>query len=355
MSLPAFQKRSEDLFWKTLHHEVNAYFIKRKISPKATAAMYFKAAFFIFMTIAVYLLIIYGRFSTFAILGLVVFLALLVAGVGFNVSHEAMHGAFSKNSKINRALGLTMDLVGPSSYLWKINHSAHHSHTNIHGLDGDIKDSGLLRLCPFAPYRKLHKYQIITAVFIYSTFYLLIVYVFNFINITGKNFRNNEERKHPVNKIAEFIIFKTCYLAIWIIIPFQAMNYTFFEFGMGYLIFSGIVGSTLSLIFFIAHTVESTAYVRQSELAQTISWAEHQLKTTSNFKTNRIFRFYLGGLNYQVEHHLFPGISSIHYSKLSPIIMKVANDFGVSYLSYDSLGGALKSHFRLLRRLSRKE
>src|SRR5687768_12324886 len=115
MNVPAFRKRSEDLFWKTLHHEVNSYFFNHKISTKANVAMYFKAAFYIFMTTAVYFLIITCQFPTFVTLCLVAILAILVAGVGFNVSHEAMHGSFSKNKNINRALGFTMDLIGSSS------------------------------------------------------------------------------------------------------------------------------------------------------------------------------------------------------------------------------------------------
>lgn len=354
MENPTYKKKSEDLFWKTLRQEVNAYFIGQHISTKANAAMYIKAAFFIIMTVAVYIIIVFGQLSALTTLSLLVLLALLVGGVGFNVSHDALHGSFSKHNLINRALGLTMDLVGPNGYIWKLNHNAHHSHTNIHGLDGDIKDSGLIRLCPYAPYRKLHKFQVITAMLIYSSFYILIVYVFNFINILGKNFKNNRQRKHPAKQILLFTFYKLLYVLIWILVPIRFMNITVMEFMMGYFLFCGIVGLILSLIFFLAHNVESTDFVKQSEIDKPISWAEHQLRTTSNFRTGRLMSFYLGGLNYQVEHHLFPGISSIHYSKISPIIMRVAHQFNMPYHMYDNFRGAIKSHVRLLSKLSKE-
>jgi linoleoyl-CoA desaturase len=78
----------------------------------------------------------------------------------------------------------------------------------------------------------------------------------------------------------------------------------------------------------------------------------HQLQTTSNFAgKNRILSWYIGGLDYQIEHHLFPSISHIHYHSISPIVKETAREFGLDYNAKTDFLNALGSHIRMLRNM----
>jgi linoleoyl-CoA desaturase len=82
------------------------------------------------------------------------------------------------------------------------------------------------------------------------------------------------------------------------------------------------------------------------------TWAIHQLFTTTNFAPNNKFvEFYTGGLNHQVEHHIFPHISHIHYKNLAKIVKETAKEFNLPYNEYKTMLGAIKQHFKQLNYL----
>ena len=116
-----------------------------------------------------------------------------------------------------------------------------------------------------------------------------------------------------------------------------------------------IAGFILALIFQLAHTVEGTSHPLPNELGVIENdWAMHQLQTTANFsRKNRFLSWYVGGLNFQVEHHLFPYISHVHYPEISEIVRTTAEEYGVPYLENKTFIGAVKSHFRFLYQLGK--
>jgi linoleoyl-CoA desaturase len=123
---------------------------------------------------------------------------------------------------------------------------------------------------------------------------------------------------------------------------------------IGYAIMSATTGLLISIVFQLAHVVEITEFEDATEYDLTIEheWAIHQIKTTANFATNnRIVSWFLGGLNFQVEHHLFPKISHIHYPKIQPIVKSVCERFGVEYLDYPTMRASIASHLRMMRYL----
>jgi linoleoyl-CoA desaturase len=116
-----------------------------------------------------------------------------------------------------------------------------------------------------------------------------------------------------------------------------------------------IAGMVLALIFQPAHVINETEfYVPNEDLTVENHWAIHQLKTTANFANNSpIFSWYVGGLNYQVEHHLFPNICHVHYNKISKIVKETAKEYGVPYYSGQSFFGAVHNHFSMLNKLGK--
>ncbi|MEX0967338.1 MAG: acyl-CoA desaturase [Bacteroidia bacterium] len=333
-----------------LRREVKAYFQRKGISTKANKWVFKKAILLLTITIALYIIILNTNPHSGWIFSLIVLLGFCISGIGFNIAHEVLHGTMP-GKRLGRYCGYTMDLLGLSSYLWKINHGAHHSYTNVHGLDGDIKESALLRLSPYAAFRPLHRYQLLSAFIIYGLFYFLLIYYFNTLNLMGRNFRNGEKMKLNKRKVMEAVGFKVAYLLVWIVIPLYVMPISIGEFLLGYFLLVTVTGFSLTLVFFVAHEVEVTSF-SIAPSSDTVSWAEHQLRTTVNFKAGRFLESFLGGLNYQIEHHLFPNISSAYYPALSPIVKRIAEKHGIQYKVFSSFGDALKSHIRLLRVLS---
>jgi linoleoyl-CoA desaturase len=118
-----------------------------------------------------------------------------------------------------------------------------------------------------------------------------------------------------------------------------------------------VAGFILSMIFQPAHVVKETTFPMpnlENEIEN--SWAVHELLTTANFaRKNAVLNWYAGGLNFQVEHHLFPTICHIHYEALAPIVKETAEEFGLPYNEFETFSEAIKSHYDMLKRLSVNE
>jgi linoleoyl-CoA desaturase len=85
-------------------------------------------------------------------------------------------------------------------------------------------------------------------------------------------------------------------------------------------------------------------------------WAIHQIETTCNFGTNSpVLNFLLGGLNYQVEHHIFPKMSHVHYKEVSKIVKETCDEFGINYVNYPTLWSALTAHKLHMKRLGNNQ
>ena len=347
-----FKKKEDDCFYKEIQEEVSAYFRYSKLSIKANSFMKIKAALLLIGVGSLYLIILLEKISAFLLPFALILLGILIISTAFNICHDALHNAFFQKSRKNRNLGYITDLIGPSSYLWNINHGKHHSYTNVHGMDGDIKDSSILRLCPYAPYKPMHRYQLVSVIFIYSSFFLILIYGLNMINITGRNFGNNQTVKHHPASIIQFVLLKLIYICIWIVIPISVMNLNFSQFITGYLLLNITISICFTLVFMVAHGTESVTFRRNDSTNEEVSWAEHQIKTTANFKAKGLVNLLLGGLNYQIEHHLFPNMSSVHYSKISPIVQKVCKKYQIPYHVNPSFFKALILHFRFLHKMS---
>jgi linoleoyl-CoA desaturase len=123
---------------------------------------------------------------------------------------------------------------------------------------------------------------------------------------------------------------------------------------VGYLIINITMGLTLSLVFQLAHVVEKTEFEVAEEKPKVIDteWAIHELRTTANFAPgNKIVSWFVGGLNFQVEHHLFPRVSHVHYAALSKIVKEHCDQFGIPYHTYPKMRQAVASHIRVMKAL----
>lgn len=344
----------------TLNKRVQEYFKTNEIERHGNPEMVIKTIVMFSLYFGPYALILSGAVSnTFGLLGLVIVMSLGLAGIGLSVMHDANHGAYSSKRWVNAVIGYSMNLIGANAYNWKMQHNVmHHTYTNVHDEDEDIKPRGALRLSPHTNWKWIHKYQFIYAWFLYGLLTILWVVMSDFTRII-KYQKNGLAQRHNTNVVTEWAILllsKAVYIGYIFIIPLVFTDLTWWQILVGILIMHYIAGFILAIIFQPAHVIEGTEYPLPDEnLTLENNWAVHQLLTTTNFgNKSRWFSWYVGGLNFQIEHHLFPNICHVHYRKIAGIVKETALEFGLPYKSSRTFMGALAGHARLLKQLGVK-
>jgi linoleoyl-CoA desaturase len=279
-----------------------------------------------------------------------------VAGVGFSVSHDALHGAYSSNPRVNRYIGYTFDLLGANGYMWKITHNViHHTYTNIPDIDEDLAVSPLLRLSPEAPHRWIHRFQHFFAFPAYSLATLNWLFGKDFKYFLLRDIGPYKDKTHPRSEIIHLIWTKLFVYAYMIVIPLLVLDVAWWQFLIGFLAMHLTAGLILGVIFQLAHVVEGPEFPMPNEKGEIESaWLLHEMATTANFaRENKLLSWYIGGLNYQIEHHLFPQVCSIHYPAISEVVRDVAARHQVPYHYHPTLRSAMGSHIRMLKQLGR--
>ncbi len=353
-----FKGEEQNEFYQVLRKRVEAYFVENKISKYANAEMIFKTIFMFSCYFVPYFLMLFVEFPFAVQLLLWLVMGLGLAGIGMSVMHDANHGAYSSSKWVNKILGYSLNLVGGSIFNWNLQHNIlHHTYTNITHYDEDIDDKLVLRFSPHTEVKKFHRYQVIYAFLFYG---ILTLYWATFKDILQFR-RYNRNGVNPLNKadtritFIKIILAKIFYFVYLIVIPLALFNVNPGTWIAGFFAMHFLAGIVLTTVFQLAHTVEGTQHpLPTAEGTIENSWAVHQLCTTVDFaKDNRLISFYIGGLNYQVEHHLFPKICHVHYPKIAPIIEKTAKEYHIPYLVNKSFKEALLSHIRTLRRFGK--
>lgn len=342
-------------FVVTLRKNVNDYFKENNISTKANTTMVIKTIVLVSLYIVPYILVLSISMSSWLALGLSLLMGIGIAGVGMGVMHDACHGAYSKKHWVNNLLSGSLYLLGSNVLNWKIQHNVlHHTYTNIAGLDEDINTKGPIRLAEQAPLKWYHKYQFIYAFIFYGLMTLTML-----TNDFTRLFQYNKaglvksQNKKVTNEYIKMLFRKVVYLSAILGLPIWLTDFTWYQILFGFFIMHWVASIILSFVFQMAHVVEGAEQpFPQSELDT--EWHVHQLKTTSDFARNsKLLSWYVGGLNYQIEHHLFPNICHIHYPQLAPIVEKTAKEFNIPYNLKPSFNSALLSHIERLKELGR--
>ena len=344
-----------DGFRRALRARVNEHFACRGEAPRGHWQMYAKAAVMLGCFAGAYAGLVFGTGSWWLAVPFAVLLGLALAGVGFNIQHDGGHGAFSRLLWVNQLAAATLDLLGASSYVWARKHNAiHHSYTNVTGHDDDINVGFLGRLSPHQRRLRLHRFQ---------HWYLWILYGFlpvkwhlydDFRDVLTGRIGQQRFNRPRGRDLLIFVGGKAVFAALafglpvllhpwWLVLAFYGAA-------------SFVEGIVLSVVFQLAHCVEQAEFpLPQPDTSRMESaWAEHQVQTTVDFAPrNRLLTWYIGGLNYQIEHHLFPQICHVHYPALAPLIEQTCREFGLRYAVNPTLRAAVGSHFRWLRRMGR--
>lgn len=347
-------------FFNTLNKRVNEYFKNRGISRYSNAEMITKTVFMFALYLVPFAIILTGVISNLLVLFVLsLIMGLGVAGIGLAVMHDANHGAYSNKPWINNIVGYSLNIVGGNAFNWKVQHNVlHHTYTNIHDVDEDISPRGVLRMSPHGKWHSMHRFQHLYAWFFYCQMTLVWVLAKDFFRIQKYNREGlvKNQKTSMAKELTILIASKALYFAYILGLPMLLTDITFGQWVIGFLTMHWVAGFILAVIFQPAHVSEGTEFpLPETDGRMENSWAIHQLHTTSNYaNNNQLLSWYCGGLNFQVEHHLFPNICHVHYREISKIVESTAKEFNLPYLSTPTFRGALASHTRLLKELGKK-
>lgn len=346
-------------FFKTLNSRVNAYFQQNDISKYGNWRLYVKSIVVFSIMLTPYFLIISNNFNQWAMLLFTIVLGMGLSFVGMCVMHDGNHGTYSRNRWINNLMGSSIYILAGNVYNWKVQHNVlHHTYTNIHGMDEDIEAGGLLRLHKEQDWKRFHKFQHYYSVLLYGLMTISWAITKDYKQMKGYISKgiSFDKKVNPTKEWTILIITKILYMSIWIVLPILVLDVAWWKVLIGFFVMHYTAGVILAMVFQLAHVVESTENpIPDDGGNMENTWAIHQLATTANFaRKNWLVSFFVGGLNYQIEHHIFPNISHVHYPKISKIVKETALEFGLPYNEYPTTRQAIISHFKALRDLGRQ-
>lgn len=354
MTIPKFPNISQS-FYAELKNRVSAYFEEVQKSPTGNYQLFIKAVILMVTFVLVYIHLVFFTPAAFWAILECILLGGVVAAIGFNVMHDGAHGSFSKYKWVNSLAALSLNILGGNSFMWNVKHNViHHAYTNVDGIDDDIDIQPWLRMSATQKKYRLHRYQHFYFWVLYSMLYILWIFVMDYQKYFSGRIGHMPLKKMKVADHFVFWAFKLFHLFLFVGLPIWFVGFT--PWLIGFFIFTGVAGLVISIVFQLAHTVEHTAFPLPDEATNKMEdeWAIHQVKTTANFATkNRLVSWLVGGLNFQIEHHLFPKVSHIHYPAISRIIKQVCMEYGINYIEYPRVRYALVSHINFLRQMGR--
>lgn len=346
----------QNSFAQSLKTKVDQYFSEKQIKKTGNLELYLKTAILIPAALLIYVLLLTVNIPGGLQLLLAGLLGAILASIGFNVMHDACHGSYSQRKWVNEVLGLSLNALGGNAFIWKFKHNIlHHTYTNVDGMDDDIAKSPLMRQCRSQKWVPAHRYQHIYVVLVYAISSFAWVFIMDFNKYLKQKVYTTPLQKMSLQDHVIFWLSKVLYLIFYVAIPVYLVGWG--PWALGFTAMHLVMGLTLALVFQLAHVVEHTEFeATHGEVTQIENaWAEHQVRTTANFAPDNLFvNWFVGGLNYQVEHHLFPRISHVHYPALSKIVQETCQEHGLPYYTYPTMTASMISHFRMMKALGEK-
>jgi linoleoyl-CoA desaturase len=349
--------RSNNDFFISLQKSVNEYFKTNNLKPTGNIHLYTKAIVLITAAIILYTVLVF--FTPHPVIAVIAagVLGFVLASIGFNVMHDACHGSYSTKKWANELLGLSLNVLGGNAFIWKQKHNViHHTFTNVDGVDDDIAKAPLMRQCKSQPYKKFQKFQHFYIVLIYGLSSFLWVFLMDFVKYFSQKIYTTEIKSMGLKEHIIFWLSKVFYVLVYIAIPVYFVGWG--AWLIGFFAMHFVMGFTLAVVFQLAHVVEDMHFEEVTTEKRNIEteWAVHQLKTTADFATdNKLISWFVGGLNFQVEHHLFPRISHVHYPAINKILVEKCKAHNVPYYHFPTMSSAVASHFRFMKMLGQGE
>jgi linoleoyl-CoA desaturase len=363
LNIVRFAPRGENSFMETVTARVNSYFKTNHISPYANTSMWIKTVVMLFFYFLPYVFIVTGGAAGSPLLFFICWFVMGwgMVGIGTSVMHDANHGTYSPNNKVNNFISHILELIGGYSVTWRIQHNVlHHTYTNIAGLDEDIDGIKLLRLSPRQPWYPVHRYQYLYAWFFYMMMTLFWMTAKDYLQVV--RYRQHDllvKQKVSLGQaIFRITLFKLFYYSYIIVLPILFSGMPWYFVILGFVLMHLTAGLFLSCVFQPSHIMEASTFslpvYTDGKKQMEDSWAIHEIANTTDFAPdNKVLSWFIGGLNFQIEHHLFSNICHVHYKKLAPIVRRTAKEFQIPYHVQPSFLKALKEHAKMLKKLGR--
>lgn len=350
MAKISFRHQKTD-FSVALKQVTDEYFASNKIKMTGNWRLYSKTIILLVAAVVNYYFLVFQTPVAWISIPLCIIFGLNLAAIGFNVMHDGAHGSYSQKPWVNELMGYTLNIMGGNVYLWKMKHNViHHSYTNIDGVDDDIDIRPFIRTNEHQPLKWYHKYQHIYWPVLYSLTHFWWVFQRDFLKYFTGQISGMKIKKMNMWEHINFWFSKLLYIFLFIALPIMLVGTG--EAILGYVIATIVCGLTLSVVFQLAHVVEDAEFPMPDPTSNKVeeNWIIHQLNTTSNFSTrSKIVGWFTGGLNFQVEHHLFPRISHVHYPALNKRLKELCKTYNVKYLEQPNVFSAIRSHILYLK------
>ncbi|WP_164108516.1 MULTISPECIES: fatty acid desaturase family protein [Sphingobacterium] len=341
------------LFSKSLKQKINHYFKDTLQKKTGNRRIFIKAAILLITFVTLYSILVFVQPHWSISILLCILFGFNLAAIGFNIMHDAGHNSFSSNKNLNTTLSYTLNLLGANIYFWKLKHNiAHHTYTNIDGEDHDIEIK-FMRIHHDQELKKHHRYQRFYFPLLYGVSYLAWVFYQDYEKYFRQKMGITSEKFHfPLKEKLIFWASKFLHLGLFIVVPIVLVGWL--PTLIGLLVAGAVCGVSLATVFQLAHVVAHTEFKTIHESKVEEEWMIHQIQSTANFATkSKVLTWILGGLNYQVEHHLFPKISHVHYPAINRIVQQTCREYNIQYHEFNSFWTAFKSHVGVIQSMSR--
>jgi linoleoyl-CoA desaturase len=352
-STPGYLKFAADReFYSELRRRVDDYFLTTGRRKRDCPRMYVKTAVIMSWFGASYMLLVFAASNWWQAVPLAISLALSMAAIGFNVQHDGGHSAYSRYRWINKLMAMSLDLLGGSSYVWERKHGLHHSYANIVGHDDDINIGIFGRIAPHQQRRSFHRFQHLYLWVLYGVLPIKWQLYDDFRDVIQGRTGEYRFARPRGWELALFLIGKCVFFSLAFGVPL--LRHSLGTIIGCYLMVSLFQGLALSIVFQLPHCGEESAFPMPADDTGRIeaAWAVHQVQTTVDYaQRNPLVTWFAGGLNYQIEHHLFPRICHVNYKAIAPLVEQTCRDFGIRYFAHPSLRAGMASHYRLLKRM----
>jgi linoleoyl-CoA desaturase len=363
MKIPVVKfSRDNSGFGKALRERVEQYFAETGKRKTGGFKMHFKTLLMLSLYFIPWGLITFGGIGGTAGFWIAeILMGFGLAGIGLNIMHDGNHNSYSSKAWVNKLMGRTVDLVGGNAEMWKIQHNVlHHTFTNIDGIDEDIDPMSLLRFNPNKPLYKVHKYQYIYAWFFYSLMTIFWMLPKDWMSLSRYHKKDliKTTGRTTTGLLLHMIGTKAVYFTYILALPMMFSTASWWAVILGWVVMHQVAGFLMAIIFQPAHVLEHNIFptVEDNSLELDSTRLEHQLLSSANYGTkNKFLTYCCGGLNFQIEHHLFPNICHVHYKALSDIVEKTADEFNLPYRGEFTFTDALRLHTQTLKNLGRPE
>jgi linoleoyl-CoA desaturase len=343
--------RPQGTFSQVLKERVNEYFKSANIRPTGDARLFTKSIILLLTGVITYVGWLFMDLPLWASISCAIVMGINHALIGFNMMHDGAHGSYSSNRKLNALMAYTLNLVGGNAFYWNLKHNvAHHTFPNVEGHDEDIDIWPFIRSNEHQKKLWFHRYQHLYGMVLYCVTYLQWIFMADMRKYMSGSIANSQIKGFTVRQHVIFWVTKLVYAGIFIALPVYMLGWTVGI--LSYLASAAATGIVIAVTFQLAHVNEMTHFVVPDPETNTLAdeFSVHQFATTANFATrSKVAAWVFGGLNFQVEHHVFPKISHVHYPAIKPIVERTCREFNVPYLEYPTILQAIASHLRYLK------